>query len=212
MRLVRLIDHGVAEPVISQGSGDLGFAWTKQRICRTAPGCIRGRSLALSLVGLKQCTYPVIMAFRRNLLSRTTGGMDRSSPVKRSYASKSCRRQRRKANPMTRALLVIDVQREYFDGALPITYPAGHLENILAVMDQAAKSKLPTAVIRHHQAGSPVAHLSIELRDVAVARRGRGAATRYFDRQTVARFVYQHRAWSSGSKRSEPTPFPLSAT
>jgi nicotinamidase-related amidase len=52
---------------------------------------------------------------------------------------------------MSRALLVIDVQREYFDGALPISYPVGHLENILAVMDQATKSQLPTAVVRHHQ-------------------------------------------------------------
>lgn len=66
---------------------------------------------------------------------------------------------------MTRALLVIDVQREYFDGALPITYPAGHLQNILAVMDQAAKSKLPTAVIRHHQPDpqSPIFRLNSEL-------------------------------------------------
>ena len=53
---------------------------------------------------------------------------------------------------MTRALLVIDVQREYFDGALPITYPAGHLESILHVMDEAAKAGVPTAVVRHHQA------------------------------------------------------------
>ena len=53
---------------------------------------------------------------------------------------------------MTRALLVIDVQREYFDGALPITHPAGHLTQILDVMDQAAEASVPTAVIRHHQA------------------------------------------------------------
>ncbi|EMI46636.1 cysteine hydrolase family protein [Rhodopirellula sp. SWK7] len=52
---------------------------------------------------------------------------------------------------MNRALLVIDVQREYFDGALPITYPVGHLERILEVMDQASKANVPTAVIRHHQ-------------------------------------------------------------
>ncbi len=59
---------------------------------------------------------------------------------------------------MTRALLVIDVQREYFDGALPITHPAGHLENILQVMDRASESNTLTAVIRHHQADpeSPV--------------------------------------------------------
>ncbi len=53
---------------------------------------------------------------------------------------------------MKRALLVIDVQREYFDGALPITHPVGHLENILKVMDEAAKANVPTAVVRHHQA------------------------------------------------------------
>ncbi len=53
---------------------------------------------------------------------------------------------------MTRALLVIDVQREYFDGGLPISYPAGHLERILAVMDAAADANVPTAVVRHHQA------------------------------------------------------------
>ena len=53
---------------------------------------------------------------------------------------------------MSRALLVIDVQREYFDGALPISHPAGHLEKILDVMDRAAEHQLPTAVIRHHQA------------------------------------------------------------
>ena len=50
-----------------------------------------------------------------------------------------------------RALLVIDVQREYFDGALPITHPAGHLETILNVMDQAAQANVPIAVVRHHQ-------------------------------------------------------------
>ena len=50
-----------------------------------------------------------------------------------------------------RALLVIDVQREYFDGALPIRHPANHLESILDVMDSAAKANVPTIVIRHHQ-------------------------------------------------------------
>lgn len=53
---------------------------------------------------------------------------------------------------MTRALLVIDVQNEYFDGALPITYPVGHLDRILEVMDRASAAGVPTAVIRHHQA------------------------------------------------------------
>lgn len=50
---------------------------------------------------------------------------------------------------MSRALLVIDVQNEYFTGALPITHPVGHLGQILRVMDAAAK-KIPTVVIQHH--------------------------------------------------------------
>jgi nicotinamidase-related amidase len=50
---------------------------------------------------------------------------------------------------MSRALLVIDVQNEYFTGALPITHPAGHLERILRVMDAAA-GRVPTVVIQHH--------------------------------------------------------------
>lgn len=52
---------------------------------------------------------------------------------------------------MNRALLVIDVQREYFDGALPIRHPTGHLESILEVMDAAKRAHVPTVVVRHHQ-------------------------------------------------------------
>jgi nicotinamidase-related amidase len=64
-----------------------------------------------------------------------------------------------------RALLVIDVQREYFDGALPISYPNGHLDQILRVMDEAAKAGVPTAVIRHHQADpqSPIFRLHSDM-------------------------------------------------
>lgn len=50
---------------------------------------------------------------------------------------------------MPRALLVIDVQNEYFTGVLPITHPAGHLEGILSAMDAAA-GRIPTVVVRHH--------------------------------------------------------------
>lgn len=50
---------------------------------------------------------------------------------------------------MSRALLVIDVQNEYFTGALPITHPAGHLEQILRAMDAAA-GRVPTVVVQHH--------------------------------------------------------------
>ncbi len=52
---------------------------------------------------------------------------------------------------MTRALIVIDVQREYFEGAFPIRHPVGHLEAILEVMEAANKTNLPTVVVRHHQ-------------------------------------------------------------
>ena len=50
---------------------------------------------------------------------------------------------------MNRALLVIDVQNEYFTGALPITHPHGHLQQILAAMDAAA-GKIPIVVVQHH--------------------------------------------------------------
>ncbi len=52
---------------------------------------------------------------------------------------------------MNRALLVIDVQREYFEGAFPIRHPVGHLDTILEMMDVANKARIPTVVIRHHQ-------------------------------------------------------------
>ena len=52
---------------------------------------------------------------------------------------------------MSRALLVIDVQREYFDGALPIRHPVGHLDNILEVMDAAQDAGISVVVVRHHQ-------------------------------------------------------------
>jgi nicotinamidase-related amidase len=50
---------------------------------------------------------------------------------------------------MREALLVIDVQNEYFTGKLPVTYPAGSLENILKAMDWAHDGRVPVAVIRH---------------------------------------------------------------
>lgn len=50
---------------------------------------------------------------------------------------------------MKRALVVIDVQNEYFTGALPITYPAGHLANITRVMDIATLQGIPIIVAQH---------------------------------------------------------------
>jgi nicotinamidase-related amidase len=50
---------------------------------------------------------------------------------------------------MKQALLVIDVQNEYFTGALPVTYPAGSLENITTAMDHAHRACVPVVVIQH---------------------------------------------------------------
>jgi nicotinamidase-related amidase len=48
-----------------------------------------------------------------------------------------------------RALLVIDVQNEYFTGKLPVTHPQGSLANVLAVMDAAHAHGIPAIVIQH---------------------------------------------------------------
>lgn len=92
---------------------------------------------------------------------------------------------------MSRALLVIDVQNEYFTGALPITHPAGHLEQILRVMDAAAAKTIPTAVIQHHfdqpdapmfRKGSPAWELHPEVasrpRDILINKTMPGSFTR----------------------------------
>ena len=48
-----------------------------------------------------------------------------------------------------RALLVIDVQNEYFFGKLPVSHPPGSLDNILKAMDVAAVNKILVVVIQH---------------------------------------------------------------
>ena len=50
---------------------------------------------------------------------------------------------------MKEALLVIDVQNEYFSGKLPVTYPQGSLVNILQAMDAANAAQVPVIVIQH---------------------------------------------------------------
>jgi nicotinamidase-related amidase len=47
------------------------------------------------------------------------------------------------------ALLVIDVQNEYFSGRLPVTYPHGSMIHILQAMDAADAAHLPVVVIQH---------------------------------------------------------------
>ncbi len=58
-----------------------------------------------------------------------------------------------------RALIVIDVQNEYFSGNLPIEYPpvAGSLANIGRAMDAARARGMPVIVVQHSSpSGSPV--------------------------------------------------------
>ena len=50
---------------------------------------------------------------------------------------------------MKRALLVIDVQEEYFSGKLPVTYPPESLENILKAMDTAQDQEIPIIIVQH---------------------------------------------------------------
>jgi nicotinamidase-related amidase len=50
---------------------------------------------------------------------------------------------------MKQALLIIDVQNEYFTGKLPVSYPQGSFENILKAIDWAHASHVPVAVIQH---------------------------------------------------------------
>lgn len=50
---------------------------------------------------------------------------------------------------MKRALLVIDVQNEYFTGKLPVTYPSGSLDNITRAIKAAHTNNIPVIVIQH---------------------------------------------------------------
>lgn len=50
---------------------------------------------------------------------------------------------------MKRALLVIDVQNEYFTGKLRVTYPTVSFENILKVVDAANQEEIPVILVRH---------------------------------------------------------------
>ena len=47
------------------------------------------------------------------------------------------------------ALLVIDVQNEYFTGKLPVSYPADSFANILKATDAAIEQNIPVIAIQH---------------------------------------------------------------
>lgn len=58
-----------------------------------------------------------------------------------------------------RALILVDVQQEYFDGPLEVRYPPREesLEHILAAIDTAEQHGIPIAAVQHgYPAGSPV--------------------------------------------------------
>jgi nicotinamidase-related amidase len=48
-----------------------------------------------------------------------------------------------------RALLVIDVQNEYFTGKLPVCYPENTLPNILLAVDTAKAQDIPVVIVQH---------------------------------------------------------------
>ncbi|KUO77545.1 MAG: isochorismatase [Clostridia bacterium BRH_c25] len=50
---------------------------------------------------------------------------------------------------MKRALLVIDVQNEYFTGQLPVTCPLGSLDNIIRAIKAAHTNNIPVIAIQH---------------------------------------------------------------
>lgn len=50
---------------------------------------------------------------------------------------------------MKKALLVIDVQYEYFTGRMPVTYPKRSFDNIIKAVDVANKYEIPVILIRH---------------------------------------------------------------
>ncbi|OCB00204.1 cysteine hydrolase family protein [Clostridium beijerinckii] len=50
---------------------------------------------------------------------------------------------------MKKALLVIDVQNEYFTGELKVTYPNNSFDNILKVMDYAKENNMIVIIVQH---------------------------------------------------------------
>lgn len=57
---------------------------------------------------------------------------------------------------MKRALLIIDVQNEYFNGKLPISYPQDSFKNILKAMDSANENGIPVILVQHANTGKDV--------------------------------------------------------
>lgn len=103
-----------------------------------------------------------------------------------------------------RAVVVVDVQQEYFTGALPIRFPPvdQSLARILAVLDVAARENLPVAIVRHEKpagaalfaVGSPgwALHPGLESRiDASWKRITKGFAS-CFDHTELTDWLHQH--------------------
>jgi nicotinamidase-related amidase len=54
---------------------------------------------------------------------------------------------------LKKALLVIDVQNEYFTGKLPVSYPENSFQNILKVIDFSNQKDIPVVLIQHSNTG-----------------------------------------------------------
>ncbi len=54
---------------------------------------------------------------------------------------------------LNKALLVIDVQNEYFTGKLPVSYPENSFQSILKVIDFSNQKDIPVVLIQHTNTG-----------------------------------------------------------
>ena len=94
---------------------------------------------------------------------------------------------------MKRALLVIDVQNEYFPGGqLPITHPHAHLDNILRVMDSATDAGLPVVVVQHTFTQPEMPFFKRGTPGLGAAPGGGLASARPLDREEPPRQLHRH--------------------
>ncbi len=86
-----------------------------------------------------------------------------------------------------RALIVIDVQNEYFDGALPISDPPVEtsLANIGRAMDAATEAGVPVIVVRHGDSDPAGGDLPRGLARLGAAPRDRERPRDYLIEKTL---------------------------
>jgi len=100
-----------------------------------------------------------------------------------------------------RALLVIDVQNEYFTGKLPVCHPAETLPNILVAVETAKEEGIPVVVVQHSMRGASASAFvkgsdGWELHDAAK----KIAADHYVEKHLPSAFVGTDlQAWLDGN-------------